>query len=571
MSALLKTFNALDLRKKIILGVAVAATLALMLFVARGASQPNMALLYGGLDAKAAGEVVAAVEQLGVATEIRGDAIFVPMSERDRVRLALAKDGLPAPGQAGYELLENLSGFGTTSEMFEAAYWRSKEGELARTIAAVPGVRQARVHIGAAARRPFSRSAQKSRASVTVTTVSGPLSKSSATSIRFLVSLAVADLEATQVAVIDARHGVVLRPGEEGVASFADENAERRAARLREELEGLLAVRVGDGNVRISVAVETTTEAKTVTEKIIDPESRVTVMSETEELSEDLAGARSVVTVASNLPDGDQAQGGDDRSRRNEAKETITYSYSETQRSRVMGAGAVKRIGVAVLVNEVVETAEDGTVSTRPRSPQELAAIEDLVKSAVAFDAERGDTVTVESMAFAAEPQLGTEAEIGLIEQTLAAHIIDIIQVLVLAAVALALGFFVVRPILASAAQQQQLEDEAALEALENADAEAAAAAQLVADGRAPSLEAARTMVTDPSALPAPAEALGAAALAPLGGEEEEMTEEEAEDAAVASIAEQLRAAVGDRSEESVALLKRWLHMPADQIDGERA
>ena len=577
MASLLNTFNALDLRKKIVLGLAVLATLALVMFVARGATQPTMSLLYGGLDVKAAGEVVGALDQLGVKTEVRGDAIYVPISERDRVRLALAKEGLPAQGQGGYELLEKLSGF-ATSQQFEAAYWRAKEGELARTIGAVPGVKSARVHIGASARRPFSRSAEKSTAAVTVTTTGGPLSNSSALSIRYLVALAVSDLDPTQVAVIDARHGVVLRPGEDRASPLADENADRRAARLKEELERLLAVRVGEGNVRISVTVETTSQSETVQERIIDPESRVTMSSQTEESTEDLASNSAGVTVASNLPDGDQAQPNDGRSKRENAKESVTYGYSQTQRNRVVEAGAVKRIGVAVLVNEVEDVQGDGSVVTSPRSAEELAAIEDLVKSAVAFDSERGDVVTVESMRFADEPALGSEAEAGLIEQVLANNMVELLQGLILAGVAIVLGLFVVRPILNSAAEGEG----------EGQDQEDALAigedGEPIADENALALEgeqpAALGAAADPTmgALPTPEAALGAGALTPmdpatsaavaLSAKAEE--EEEVKDAAGKTVVDKLREAVDDKTEESVALLKRWLHAPIEQIEGER-
>ena len=99
-----------------------------------------MALIYGGLDSAQAGEVIAGIERAGVPYEVRGDAIYVASDQRDRLRMDLAAEGLPAAGSTGYELLDGMSGFGTTSQMFDAAYWRAKEGELARTILALPNV-----------------------------------------------------------------------------------------------------------------------------------------------------------------------------------------------------------------------------------------------------------------------------------------------------------------------------------------------------------------------------------------------------------------------------------------------
>ncbi|MEL6317861.1 MAG: flagellar M-ring protein FliF, partial [Pseudomonadota bacterium] len=215
MNALMANWSGLSAQRKVALAAAVLTTLFLTFYIARTATQPQMALLYGGLDQRSAGQVVAALDGLGVRSEVRGDQIFVPEGARDRARLDLARQGLPQMGQAGYELLDQLSGFGTTSEMFQAAYWRAKEGELARTILSVPGVRSARVHIGASSRRPFGRNQQKATAAVTVRTNGGALSEQTAVSIRYLVALAVSNLDASQVAVIDADNGVVLRPGEE--------------------------------------------------------------------------------------------------------------------------------------------------------------------------------------------------------------------------------------------------------------------------------------------------------------------------------------------------------------------
>lgn len=461
MTELLKTWEKLTLRKRILLGVSVIGSMVAVLLIGRIAMTPGMSLLYGGLDQKNAGEVVAALEQMGVQTDIRGDSIYVPSTERDRVRLALAQQGLPGQGQAGYELLDNLSGFGTTSEMFQAAYWRAKEGELARTINSVPNVRKARVHIGANARRPFQRGESKATAAVTVHTAGGGLSQKTAVSIRYLVALAVASLDPSDVAVIDAEHGVILRPGADRSIVVGAQEADRRAQVLRLELEELIATRVGENNVRVSVTIETTKKTQTISERIVDPESQVPLNAESEEITDNSKGAGGAVTVASNLPEGDAAVGGGSENNRSETRETINYQYSETRRDQRIEAGAVKRLGVAVLVNQVPVTAADGTVSFEQRAPEELAAIEELIKSAIAYDAERGDVVTVESMLFAPVPLEGALVEDGVVSTLLREQGATILQILALGLVALLLGLFVLRPILAPPSQE---EEQAALE-----------------------------------------------------------------------------------------------------------
>ena len=150
MQNLLELWANLGNRRRV---VVIGATLAMFLAVlglARMAGNANMALLYSGLQGTAAGQVITALDAQSVKYEVRGDAIYVDSTQRDNLRMILAGQGLPATGGTGYELLDSLSGFGTTSQMFDAAYWRAKEGELARTILAMPEIKSARVHIAQA-------------------------------------------------------------------------------------------------------------------------------------------------------------------------------------------------------------------------------------------------------------------------------------------------------------------------------------------------------------------------------------------------------------------------------------
>ncbi|MEM1383330.1 MAG: flagellar basal-body MS-ring/collar protein FliF, partial [Pseudomonadota bacterium] len=328
MESLLATWGALDLRRKIVLVGAAALTLVAVLSLAQLAARPGMALLYSGLDPATAGEVLGALEQMNVQSEVRGDAIYVAEDSRDRVRLALARDGLPRQGQAGYELLDQLSGFSSTTDMFNAAFWRAKEGELARTILSAPGVRAARVHIAVPSRRPFARETAPTTASVTVTMAGGALTPAQANSFRYLVALAVSDLDPEQVAVIDSRAGMILAPGSTNPLLDASTEAADREAKLKSEVEQLLAARVGRDKARVSVTVETDREAETVTERVLQPETRVTLSSDTEEITDNATGSGGNVTVASNLPAGDGEPGGNRTSARSETRERINFDYS---------------------------------------------------------------------------------------------------------------------------------------------------------------------------------------------------------------------------------------------------
>jgi flagellar M-ring protein FliF len=450
-------WSALGLRQRLIAGLAFVAVVAAVVGLVQAARQPAMTTLYSGLEAAAAGEVATAVESMGVPVEIRGSTILVPVQERDRVRLQLAADGLPKAGPAGYELLENMDGFGTTSEMFEASYWRAKEGELARTILAAPGVRAARVHIANPAGRPFQRGAEPS-ASVTVTTTGGPLPQDMAEAIRYMVSSAVAGLSPTSVSVIDAAHGAILRQGESAsdVAGGAGGPAATREKQLRSEVERLLAARVGEGKAIVTVSVDVASESERVVERVIDPDSRVVISSDVRESTDNSTGSAGGggATVASNLPQAAAGPGGEPPTRqRADTEERINFEVSEKTREITRPAGEVQRVTVAVLVDGIVSYDGSGARQWQPRPQDELDRIRQLVESSIGFNADRGDVVTVEMLEFADKPGVGVVAESGLM-RFLEANAVNLIQMAILGGVALGLALFVLRPLMRAAEQQ---------------------------------------------------------------------------------------------------------------------
>ncbi|MEY8839387.1 flagellar M-ring protein FliF, partial [Cribrihabitans sp. XS_ASV171] len=211
MQQIRNVWASLDWRKRVIVLGATLAVFASLLGLSRIASSPSMTLLYAGLEPGAAGEIVRALEGKGTPYDVRGGSIYVPSVQRDELRMTLASEGLPANGGKGYELLDSLSGFGTTSQMFDAAYWRAKEGELARTIVANPRIAQARVHIANSTANPFQRSAEPT-ASVSVISSGGTITPAQANAIRYLVASAVTGLEIDRVAVIDSSGTVIGAP-----------------------------------------------------------------------------------------------------------------------------------------------------------------------------------------------------------------------------------------------------------------------------------------------------------------------------------------------------------------------
>lgn len=349
--------------------------------------------------------MIAGIERAGVPYEVRGDAIWVEEGARDRLRMDLASEGLPAASSTGYEILDGMSGFGTTSQMFDAAYWRAKEGELARTILALPNVETARVHLAVETGRGYRRD-QDSSASVTLTTNGSAIGREQAAALQYLVSSGVPGMQAERVTVIDSKRGIVAASEERTGADRADE--------MKRNVERILEPHVGIGNAIVELNLDLVTETELLTEQRFDPEGRALISTVTEETTDQSnSSGPGPVTAASNLPDTEDQAGDTSTSQRSENRQQSNYEVSRVTREVSRQPGSVRRMTVAVLVNGA--TQPDG--SSAPRPEPELEALRELVASAVGFDEGRGDVITVRSLPFAAFGEGASATKPGLLER----------------------------------------------------------------------------------------------------------------------------------------------------------
>ncbi len=446
MVQLKDVWASLENRRKVIVVLTFLAVLSTLFAIYRSASSPNYGLLYAGLEGATAGDVVLALENRGVAYQVRGDAIWVDDAQRDTLRLTLASEGLPGMSAKGYELLDNLNGFGTTSQMFNVAVWRAREGELARSISSAPYVSAARVHIANMEARPFT-TGTRPGASVSVTTPNGVLSGSQAMAIRHLVASAVTGLTPDNVAIVDSHGGLIETSDSTGTI----ENSDQKSEALRKRVQSLLEARVGPGNAVVQINIETFNESEEIHERRFDPDGRVAISVDTEEdanSSSQKNGGN--VGVASNLPDGDAASDDSATSQESRTRERINYEVSEVNRRVEKQPGTIKRITVAALVNNAQVAAESEPPTSEPRSDAELANLRELVESAVGFDPDRGDRITIKSMAFQTGSPMGSLPDASLLSR-LNINVMSLIQLAVLAVLVLVLVFFVLRPMLSRA------------------------------------------------------------------------------------------------------------------------
>lgn len=440
------TLRSLSMRQKAITGAALMATLLVLALIAQQVSRPSLSLLYADLEPQTAGEVIARLDNLGVDYRVQGGAIYADASRRDSLRLELARDGLPRQDMVGYELFDNLNSFAMSSDMFDTAYWRAKEGELARTILAMPNVRAARVHIGQGSGRGLTARRQPATASVTLTSEPS-IDSRRAQAVQYLVALAVPGLQPDDVAVIDTRAGLLAGPGLDDRAATDASGELGRAAALKTELLTLLEARVGPGNVRVNVALDVETDSVSTTERRFDPNGRVLRSTTTSDRTDQSDGTTGAVTVASNLPDG-AAGGGNQSSERSETTETTRYEISEILTTTESLPGRVTRMSVAVLLDHERQLADDGTVSYVPRSDAELETLRELASAAAGLDTSRGDVLRVDTLAFDRPEPGEMVVPPGAGERFLDQHGGRLAQLSILSLLALGLGFLVVRPLL---------------------------------------------------------------------------------------------------------------------------
>ncbi|SHK25145.1 flagellar M-ring protein FliF [Roseomonas rosea] len=416
MAALLSQLRALGPARLGAMAATALAVLGLFAWLGMRAGQPGMALLYSELDPRDAGAVVASLDRQKVPYRLgaNGSTILVPEELVPRLRLSLAREGLPAGGNVGWEIFDRGESLTTTPFQQDVNRLRAMEGELSRTIRGLAGVRAARVHLVLPRREAFSRQPAEAQASV-VLTMQGVqrLDREGVQAVLHLVATAVPGLQARNVSIVDSRGELLARGGQalSGPAAAATQEEMRRAEglRLARAVEEMLERSLGAGRVRAEAAVEMDFDRVQTTEERFDPENQVPrSVQSSQEQSRGAEGGN--VSVANQLPGAENGGGGG--SQESKSEETTNYEIGKTVRSTLREHPVLRRLSVAVLVDGVWE----GTPPAfRERSAEELARITTLVRSAVGFDERRGDRVEVVSMRFAIPEGGDSPADAGFL------------------------------------------------------------------------------------------------------------------------------------------------------------
>ncbi len=438
-----------------ILGIG-AGVAAVLFALTMGLGQPK-ALLYSNLDLKEAGSITQQLDQAGVKYEVKGDGstIFVQRDQVASTRLMLSSKGLPTAASVGYEIFDTQSAMGQTDFVQQLNRQRALEGELGRTINGLDGITAARVHLVLPKRQLFEEEADQPSAAVSLGVGGREPTADQVRAIQNLVAGAVPNMKPDRVTVVD-QHAKTLSGGDTGMAAEADGRKTEVEQRIAKQVKSLVEGIVGTGKARVNVTADVDLAHITTQKKSFDPDGQV-VRSETttdENSKEGSTSGNGQASAAANIPNANGPNGSNDASNASGKQESTTnYEITETTTTQVTEPGQVKKIAVAVAVDGVTAPAgkngKPGPYS--PRSAAEMAQIEQLVRTSVGFDQARGDQVTVVNVKFptaddsggvtAASPLMGFDKN----------DIMRAAELVVMGIVAILMMLFIVRPLLKGA------------------------------------------------------------------------------------------------------------------------
>lgn len=432
--------------------------ISFFVYLATKLNTGDYAVLYTDLEMEDAKQIVQHLETANIKYRLtkNGTEILVPEEDVNKMRIDTADLAMASKGSnVGYEIFDNTDALGSTNFVQNVNLIRALEGELARTIRSVDHIKSARVHLVLPKREMFSREEQMPTASVVIKTDGGKLSLESIHSIQQLIAAAVPKLDVKNVSIVDSAGNLLTNNFEDEEAVTVANNEALRLEQERKmslQVQNLLEKSVGEGKVRAQVNLDMDFDQIVTNEEIYDPDSQVVRSQATVTDNSTTDNVEQPVSVAQNIPNGDMvAAGTGSVSRKSRTEETVNYEISKVVRNKVKNSGTIKRLGVAVIVDGIYERNAEGKGVYRDRTPEEMEQIRSLVKSAVGFDAERGDMVEVANMKFASnQPEIEEVNEVLIMGFT-KDELIRIAEGIGVAIVAILVILLVIRPLINNA------------------------------------------------------------------------------------------------------------------------
>ena len=420
-SNLVNNLTSLPVAKQVGLVVAMATAIALIVGIILWSQAKPYTLLFGSVDPKDINEIVTTLEQEQVPYQIdsASGGIMVPQEMVHSLRLKLAASGYPKQAASGYQLLDVEQGFGVSQFKETTQYHRALEGELAKSVSSINSVKSARVMLGLPKRSVFVRKQQKPSASVVVRLYPGrSLNDEQVSAIVYLVASSIPNMEATDVTVVD-QNGTLLT-GDKHTGGML--NMSMKQLDYTRQVETTLTQRIvdllapimgGHSRVRAQVTAELDFTQQEQTRENYQPDP-MAIRSEQEIKEVNRSqGPQGVPGALTNQPpdagvapetginNGTDGAGGVNSS---SEKRTKNYELDRTISHIKNSVGAIKRLSVAVVVDDKVTLDAEGQTVRTPLTEDELTRFQSLVRDAVALDEGRGDTLSIVNASFVNAP-----------------------------------------------------------------------------------------------------------------------------------------------------------------------
>jgi len=426
----MQNINALSQRQKLAAAAAIALAIALVVGVLLWNRAPDYAVLFSNLDERDGGQIITALQQQNVPYRMsaNGSAILVPQAQVHETRLRLAAEGLPKGGLAGFELMDGQK-LGISQFNEQVNFQRALEGELSRTVQSIDAVAGARVHLAMPKQTSFLRDEQRPTASVMVNMRPGRvLSQNQVAGIVHLVSSSVPRMTADGVKIIDQNGSLLTEQADPlmnaGLNARQLEYVRAMEKAFIERIENILIPMVGKDNFRAQVAADVDFNQVEQTAETFKPNPSPDQAIRSQQTSESinpLQGPQGVPGALTNQPPvpatapltappvagGPGGIGAANVSSNRSA--VLNYELDRNIQHIRQAVGQVKRLSVAVVVNNRNVPGTDGTPTSVPLTDEEIARITNLVREAVGYNADRGDSINVANSPFAddgAEPAL---------------------------------------------------------------------------------------------------------------------------------------------------------------------
>lgn len=417
-----------QLGNKLVLVVAAAAVVAVMVVFWLWSQQPDYRVLFSNYTDKDGGAIVAALEKMNVPYKFSdsGTAILVPASQVHQARLKLASDGLPKGGNIGFEILENQK-FGVSQFVEQVNFQRALEGELERSIQSIGAVETARIHLAIPKASVFVRDQQSPTASVLLNLRAGrSLDAQQVGAVVHLVASSVPNLPAANVTVVDQNGNLLSDTSKKMGANNLDPTQLKYIDDIQQSIikrvESIITPIVGAKNVRAEASAEIDFSSLEQAAEIYKPNQKpddaaIRSLQSNESLTSNGGAATGVPGALSNQPPPNAtapittpagaapASTAEAAPVNNQKNTTTNFEVDKTVRYSQQGMGGIKRLNVAVVVNNMPVVDKKGKVTYRPLTAAEKTQINDLAMQAMGFNKERGDALTVVNSSFAGEPE----------------------------------------------------------------------------------------------------------------------------------------------------------------------